>query len=351
MGEHLDDGAGDADLVERHEAEQDEAHVADAGVADDELEVFLDEGDQGAIDDADDGEESEDVAPGAEAEDVVAPGREAEREEGHGNAEAAVGTELHDDAGEQHGGCGGRGDVSGGRPGVEGPQAGEDGKAYEDEREGEHLEVRRERVAGQVAERHGARTGDDIGGDESDEDHGGADEGVDGKLHGAVFAAGRAPDGDEEVLGDDDDLVEDEEEEEVVAEEDSVDGADEQEVEGEELFGAILNVPGEEDAGDGDDAGEEDEGEADAVRCEVIADSEGGNPGGVGYGEHLPGAVVHKGAERDGEPGGCREQREDARQGYGAFGQQEHGRRAEKRDVDCPSKHIQNTTKDLSIKT
>ena len=37
--EHLQHGAGEADLVERHEAEQDEAHVADAGVADDELEV------------------------------------------------------------------------------------------------------------------------------------------------------------------------------------------------------------------------------------------------------------------------------------------------------------------------
>ena len=30
VGEHLDDRAGDADLVERHQAEQDEAHVADA---------------------------------------------------------------------------------------------------------------------------------------------------------------------------------------------------------------------------------------------------------------------------------------------------------------------------------
>ena len=83
------------------------------------------------------------------------------------------------------------------------------------------------------------RAGDDVGGDEADEHHGAADEGVEGELHGAVLAAGRAPDGDEEVLGDDDDFVEDEEEEEIVAEEDAVDGADEQQVEGEEFFGAV----------------------------------------------------------------------------------------------------------------
>ena len=39
--EHLQHRAGDADLVERHEAEQHKAHVADAGVADDEFEIGL----------------------------------------------------------------------------------------------------------------------------------------------------------------------------------------------------------------------------------------------------------------------------------------------------------------------
>ena len=67
---------------------------------------------------------------------MEAPGTEAEREEHHGDAQAAVGAELHDDAGEQHGGGGGCGDVAGGRPGVEGPEAGEDGEADEDQREG-----------------------------------------------------------------------------------------------------------------------------------------------------------------------------------------------------------------------
>ena len=54
--EHLQHRAVDADLVERHQAEQHKAHVADAGVADDEFEVGLRERDERAVDDADDGE-------------------------------------------------------------------------------------------------------------------------------------------------------------------------------------------------------------------------------------------------------------------------------------------------------
>ena len=131
----------DADLVERHQAEQHKAHVADAGVADDEFEVGLRESDERAVDDADDGKQREDVAPGADAEEGESPGIEAVREEADAHAQAAVGAELHHDSGEQHGGGGGRGDVAGGRPGVEGPHAGENREADEDERETPHLEA------------------------------------------------------------------------------------------------------------------------------------------------------------------------------------------------------------------
>ena len=101
--------------------------------------------------------------------------------------------------------------------------------------------------------------GDDVGRDEADQHHRAADEGVERKLHGGVFATRRTPDGDQEVLGDDHDLVEDEEQEEIEAEKDAVDGADQQQVEGEELLGAVLDVPGEENAGDRDDAGEQEQ--------------------------------------------------------------------------------------------
>ena len=183
------------------------------------------------------------------------------------------------------------------------------------------------------------RAGDDVGGDEADEHHGAADEGVERQLHGAVLAARGAPDGDQEILGDDDDLVEDEEQEEIVAEEDAVDRADQQQVEGEELVGAVLDVPGEEDAGDGDDSGEQDEGEADAVGGEVVVDAEGGDPGIVGDGEQLAGAVLEERGERDGEAGERGQQREDARQRGAALGQQEQQQGSEKRDVDRPSEH------------
>jgi len=86
----------------------------------------------------------------------------------------------------------------------------------------------------------GLSAGDGIGGEQADQHHGRAREGIQRKLHRAVFAAGRAPDGDEEVLGHDGDFVEDEEQEEIYGEEDSVDAADQREEEGEELVGAVV---------------------------------------------------------------------------------------------------------------
>src|SRR6185312_2267689 len=277
VGEHLDHRARDADLVERHQAEEDEAHVRDARVADDELEIALHQRDHRTVDDADDREQSEDFPPGSETEVVVSPGRQAQREESHRDAEAAVRSQLHHHTGEQHGGGGWRGNVAGRGPGVEGPQAGEDREADEDQRESQHLEVWREvGVGDQVRNRKRVETGSHVGGDQADQHHSAADEGVEGQLHGAVLFARRTPDCDQEVLGDDDDLVEDEEQEEIEAEEDAVDRADQQQVEGEELFGPVLDVPREENAGNGDDAGQQDEREADAVGSKVVLNAERG---------------------------------------------------------------------------
>jgi hypothetical protein len=56
--EHLVDGPLHGDGVEREDAEDDEAEVADGGVGDELFEVGLDESDESAIDDTDDGENS-----------------------------------------------------------------------------------------------------------------------------------------------------------------------------------------------------------------------------------------------------------------------------------------------------
>ncbi len=170
--EHLQDCAGDADLVKRHEAEEHEAHVADAGIADDEFEVGLRESDQCAVDDADDGEDCEDVTPGTDADERESPGVEAVREEPDANAEAAICAELHDYSGEEHGGGGGRGYVAGGRPGVEGPHAGEDRKAGEYEREAPHLEADGQAGVRKIDEAGGVAACGGVGGEQSDEHHG-----------------------------------------------------------------------------------------------------------------------------------------------------------------------------------
>ena len=111
---------------------------------------------------------------------------------------------------------------------------------------------------------------DDPGGDDPGEHQAASGEGVEGELHCCVFAQspgvagvyqawGRSPDRDEEILWDDGDFVEDEEQQQIEAEKDAVDAADQGQVEGEELSGAVLDVPGEKNAGGGCDPGQQDE--------------------------------------------------------------------------------------------
>ncbi len=49
--------------VQRHQPEQHEAHVADARIADDEFEILLHQRHHRAIDDADDRQQRDHVAP------------------------------------------------------------------------------------------------------------------------------------------------------------------------------------------------------------------------------------------------------------------------------------------------
>ena len=130
VGEHLKDCAIEADLIQSHQAEQDESHVADTGIADDELEVSLNERDACAVDDADQGQQGKDIAPRAEAEQMKSPGIEATGKEHHRHAKTAVSAELHDNSGEQHRRAGWGGRVATRRPGVKGPHTGQHGEAY-----------------------------------------------------------------------------------------------------------------------------------------------------------------------------------------------------------------------------
>ncbi len=178
-----------------------------------------------------------------------------------------------------------------------------------------------------------------VGREQADEHHCRAGEGVDGQLHGGVFAARRAPDGDEEVLGYDGDFVKDEKQEEIEAEKDSVDSADQCEEEGEELVGAQLDIPTEEDTGDRGQAGEQNEYAADAVGCEQEVNAHRRNPGQVDEGySSLPHAADET---RDGnsQPGHGYGQRQPARERGTTLGQQRFGERSGKREIDCEGQH------------
>ncbi len=96
---------------------------------------------------------------------------------------------------------------------------------------------------------------------------------VEDEFDGGVDAAVVAPDADEQVHGDEHDFPEKEEEEEVEGEEDADDADFEKEDGDEKFFDALLDAaPGTEDGDDGEERGQDDEEEADAVRAEVIVD-------------------------------------------------------------------------------
>jgi hypothetical protein len=66
------------------------------------------------------------------------------------------------------------------------------------------------------------------------------------------------------------------------------------------------DIPGEEHACGGDDAGEQQQGEADAIRGEAIFDTEGWNPGHAGDGDELARCVSEYCDDGDCEAGnGC----------------------------------------------
>ena len=254
------------------------------------------------------------------------------RKKADADAQATVCAELHDHAGEQHGSGGRRGHVAGGRPGVEGPHAGENPEADEDQRETPHLEADRQARVRKIAERGGVRTRGHISGEQSDEHHGRADEGVERQLHGAVLAARGAPDGDEEILGNDGDFVKDEEQEKVAAQKHAVDAADEREIKSEELIGAQVDVPTKENARDRGDAGEQDQHAADAVSREQEVDAHRRHPEHVD--KHLSPLPKSRRVARNGETQSSHGhgEREPPRKDGFVLGQQRRNERAGERN-------------------
>ena len=178
----------------------------------------------------------------------------------------------------QHADGGGGGDVAIGRPGVEGPESGEHAEADHDEGEEDLLEVAGEVGFLEREQVEGADAGFDVDRDDGDPDEHAARDEVEHQLHGAVFLVGAAPDGDEQVHGQHGELVEEEEEEDVEGEEGAVDAGEQRHEEDEVLLGAVVDAPGDDHAGEGDDAGEEDHQRRNAVGAPVHGDAQALDP-------------------------------------------------------------------------
>ena len=121
VGKHLQNRAGNAEDVGGGQAEQNETHVTDTGITDNEFKISLTQRDRSGINDPDHGENCD---PGP-------PHLEALRKKIHRHAQGGISAEFHHDAGEQHRARGGRGDMTGRCPGVQRPDTGEHGKPEE----------------------------------------------------------------------------------------------------------------------------------------------------------------------------------------------------------------------------
>ena len=164
----------------------------------------------------------------------------------------------------------------------------------------------------------------------------GARHGVDEELEGGVDAAVVAPDADQEVHGHQADFPEDVEEEEVLRQEDADQAEFQQQQEGVKFLAAILDgVPGNQHAERGEEGGEQDQPQADAVHRNREVNVGRADPGHVDQELLARGIAVEPGqqAERRDEGG----ERADQRPHAAAL----RGRRARNRqgDEECGQRH------------
>ncbi len=310
VGDVGEEGAVDAGRCHGRDAEQDEAHVADGGVGDEALEVALraspgkGQAGQGAVDDADDGEGGE----------VGREGAEAVRGHRQQDADEPVRTHLEQDAGQQDRADGRRGGVGVGQPAVQRPHRGLHREPDPDRQNGGDLHGRGQRpavVSGECHHVESARLDPDQ--EQAEQHDDGAEEREEDELPGGPGPSRAAPAGDEEVHRDEDRL-EGEEEEDQVEDGEGGEGAGlEDEQQRDERLRARTGGPRRrlvsllgvrvERAEEGQQRGQDQEGEGDAVDAEVDAHVECGDPADVRARLH-PRRVVVVEAEDEDDRGG-----------------------------------------------
>ena len=282
MAEHLEHSTGAGRLVEHQDGEQHEAAVRHGTVGVDVLEVGLHTGAEGTVDHGDAREDEE-----YPTELVGSLGHEV-----HGNAEAAVATQLHEYAGMQHRhGRGGR-SVTVGAPCVEGEEGSEHTETDEGEGEPEALlgkgnGMGAARVVGNLDNVHGLATGTVEDAEDAAHEEGRAAHEHEGELHGCILLAATTPHANEQVHGDEGYLVEHEHGEHVDRDEEAEHTEAQQGEPKEVLLGEGLELPRGKGAREDDDGRKQQHGYRDAVDAYGILDVQGGEPVERGGVEHF----------------------------------------------------------------
>jgi hypothetical protein len=267
--QHLVDRSHEAGRGKGGDPEHHEPEVGDRGVGDELLEVGLDEGDEGPVEDPDDGE---DPHEGGEAHGGV--GEERDR-----HAQEAVAPHLEEHSGEDDRARGGGLDVGVGKPGVEGPHRDLDREGEGAGEEEPDLELGGDGTGGEGGDAEAAHPRPLVQHEERHEHEHAARERVQEELHGGVDAPLVAPDPDEEVHRDEHGLPEDVEEEEVEGHEDPDHPRLEEEHEDDELADPLSDRAPRAEKGEGrEEGGEDHEPEREAVHPHVVGDAPGRDP-------------------------------------------------------------------------
>src|SRR5213080_261016 len=220
--EHLEHGAVDALRREGGHAEHDVAHVADARVGDELLQIRLCHRHDRAVDDVEGAEGGE--APEGEA--VAAPRRRERRgrQDAVVDPQDAVGAHLEEHPREDDRNRGRRLDVRVGEPGVEGESGNLDREADEEGEPEEDLHPERDAVVdqrGELGHVERVRIRGEVEVEDRDQHEDRAEQRVEEELDRRIFPSRAAPDADQEVHRKEHRLPEDEEEEEIERAEDA----------------------------------------------------------------------------------------------------------------------------------
>ena len=248
VGEHLQHRAAHSDAVQRGDAHKHVAHVADAGVPDDVLQVLLRHRRHRAVQHVHRAQPDKHRHP---------PRIRGLRQQENPHPDDTVGPQLHQHPGVQHGHRRGRRHVAVGRPRVERPETRQRAEADHKQREHQHLELGAEPPVGrhlsQRFQRERAvalprRLRVDRQYPHPDEYAAGHEE--DDELHRPVFfgadkvaeLAAAAPDTDKQVHRQHGQLVEEEQEEQVPHRKHAVHPGGQRQQQHEELTGAVGDV-------------------------------------------------------------------------------------------------------------